>query len=83
MNNIAKQENAMNMKQCKLCPNITEDATYVSAINGWRCGDCSLSSTGKFNVTALRKEALEDLNPLDDQPLRATVRRHLAHLESL
>jgi len=73
----------MNMKDCKICRSVTPNARFVKAIQGWRCGDCDTVETGTHNVITLREEALKDLNPLDDQPLRATVRRHLAHLETL
>lgn len=75
--------NTMNMKDCKICHSVTPNARYVKAIQGWRCGDCDIVETGTHNVTAIQELALEDLNPLDDQPLRQTVRRHLDHLESL
>ncbi len=73
----------MHMKDCKICRSVTSNARFVKAIQGWRCNDCDTVETGTHNVIALQTQALEDINPLDDQPLRATIRRHLAHLESL
>lgn len=73
----------MNMKDCKICRSVTPHARYVKALQGWRCDDCDTVETGAHNVAALREQALKDLNPLDDNPIRETVRRHLAHLESL
>lgn len=73
----------MNMKDCKICRSVTSHARYVKAIQGWRCDDCDIIETGTYSVIDLREQALKDLNPLDDNPLRKTMRRHLAHLESL
>jgi len=73
----------MNMKDCKICRAVTPDARYVKAIQGWRCGGCDTVETGTHRMIDLQEEALKDLNPLDDNPLRETVRRHLDHLENL
>lgn len=56
------------MKQCKLCPIVTEDAHYVAAIAGWRCGACDLLQTGAFTVDELKRQATPvDFNPLDSE----------------
>lgn len=54
-------------KQCKLCPNVTEDARYVAAIDGWRCNECDLVATGAFTVEALRQATPVDFNPVVDK----------------
>ena len=87
------------MKQCKLCPNVTEDARYVAAIQGWRCGECDTVHTGRFTVQDFEQKTRVDHDPghdpvfivesreiLDDrltQGLRTTIRMHRAHLDSL
>ncbi len=57
------------LKQCKLCPSITEDARYVPAILGWKCKECEdndLATTGKFDVAELRRQATPvDYNLID------------------
>lgn len=55
------------MKQCKLCPSVTEDAHYVAAISGWRCSACDLLATGAFSVDALRQATPVDFNPVKDE----------------
>lgn len=55
------------LKQCKLCPNVTEDARYVRAIDGWRCNKCDLLATGAFTVEALRQATPVDFNPVQDE----------------
>jgi hypothetical protein len=71
------------MMHCKVCDTVKEDCTYSDRLKGWQCFDCHTGETGKFDVSTLREQAVLDLNPLDDQPLRQTMRRHLAHLETL
>ena len=87
------------MKQCKLCPSVTIDARYVSAIQGWRCGACDMVATGAININEIRQATPVDCNLdatapfvvetreiLEDplsQKLRTTLRMHLRHVESL
>jgi len=54
------------MKQCKLCPSITEDARYVPAIAGWKCTRCDMFGTGALLVATPRQATPVDFNPLRD-----------------
>lgn len=71
------------MMHCRICDTVQPNCSFVEGIKGWRCNDCHAVETGTFNVKTLREQAVLDLNPLDDNPLRETMRRHLAHLENL
>jgi hypothetical protein len=35
-------------KHCKVCNDVVETATYVAAIEGWRCNECHAVETQTF-----------------------------------